>query len=164
MEKKYINLKDDEDLLKLWIKTKDGKETGECLIFDLKDIDLLDRYQKMIDDDKRNQKWIKDQFVIIDKKQDFTPKGKLMSNNERLKYDAIRTFFKKEKEVLDLFLGKGGVDKLLCGRSLQWNTLNEITSIIEEQITPYFDITMDNIAKSIKEKYGSQEDEVLKDE
>ena len=87
-----------------------------------------------------------------------------MSNNEHLKYDAIRTFFKKEKEVLDLFLGKGGVDKLLYGRSLQWNTLSEITSIIEEQIAPYFDITMDNIAKSIKEKYGSQEDEVLKDE
>jgi hypothetical protein len=155
----YIELGENENLLKLGIRTKDGVDTGETLEFNLKDIELLDKLQKMRDDNKKNHQWINSQLVIIDKKQDFRKKDQLMSNNEKLKYEAIKTFYKKEKEVYDLFLGEGGVDKLLYGRPLEWTTLREIDKIIETQIAPKLDINMDNIVKEIKQKYTSTKEE-----
>lgn len=153
-EKKFIQLGESTNTLKLWIKTKDGKETGEFLEFNLKDIELLDRYQKMADEDNKNKQWIKNQFVIINNKQDFKKKGKIMSNNEEQKYKAILQYYKKQKEIYDLFLGEGGVDKLLYGRKFEWETLVEIEKIIKEQIAPNLNITMDNITNEIKNKYG----------
>lgn len=153
-EKKYIQLGETTNILKLWITTKDGKETGDFLEFNMKDIDLLDRYQKMLDENQKNHQWIKNQLTIIDKKQDFKKKDKIMSNNEEMKYHAIKDFYKRQKQVLDLFLGEGGVDKLLYGRTLEWETIQEIEKIITEQIAPQLNITMDNIAKEIKSKYN----------
>lgn len=148
-----ITIGESTNVLRLSIFTKDGKDTGEKLIFNLKDIELLDRLQKMWDEQKKNQSWIKNQLTIIEKKQDFKKKGQLMSNNERMQYDAIRTFYKKQKDIYDMFLGKGGVDKLLYGRPLEWETIVEIEKIISEQIAPKIDITMDNITNEIKNKY-----------
>lgn len=153
-EKKFITLGESTNVLKLWIRTKDGKETGEYLEFNLKDIEVLDRYQKMITENNKNRQWLENQFVIINKKQDFKKKDKLMSNNEEAKYNALLQFYKKQKEIFDMFLGEGGVDKLLYGRKLEWGTLKEIGKIIKEQIEPYLDVNMDNIAKEIKEKYN----------
>ena len=155
MEKKYIKLNNSDDVLRLHIQTKDGKETGEYLEFDMEDIDLLDNLQKMQDDLIKNRNWLKNQFTIIEKKQDFTQKGKLMSNNEKMKYDALKSFLKKQKEIFNIFLGENGVEKLLYGRKFEWETMQEIDKIIEEQITPYLNITFDNITKKVKEKYGN---------
>ena len=164
-EKKYVQLGESTNILRLWVKTKDGKETGEYLEFNLKDIELLDRLQKLQDEQNKNRQWVKNQFAIISKKQDFTKKGKIMSNNQELEYNAIKEFYKKQKNIFDMFLGKNGVDKLLYGRKFEWDTLNEINKIINEQITPYLDITMDNIKNEIKGKYNQEIDnskEVLK--
>ena len=155
MEKKYIKLNNSDDVLRLHIQKKDGKETGEYLEFDMEDIDLLDNLQKMQDDLIKNRNWLKNQFTIIEKKQDFTQKGKLMSNNEKMKYDALKSFLKKQKEIYNIFLGENGVEKLLYGRKFEWETMQEIDKIIEEQITPYLNITFDNITKKVKEKYGN---------
>lgn len=152
-EKKYITLPEDNDTLKLWIRTKDGKETGEYLEFNLKDLELIDTYQKCLDETKKNRSWITNQISIINKKQDFTKKGEILSNNEREEYNAIKKFYQMQKETYDMFLGKDGVDKLLYGRKLQWDTLMEIENIISEQIAKNFDIKMDNIVSEIKEKY-----------
>ena len=153
-EEKYVQLGKSTNVLRLWIKTEDGVKTGDYLEFKMKDIELLDRYQKMQDEFNKNQQWIQNQFVIIDKKQDFTKKGKLMSNNQEMTYNAIREYYKRQKKVFDMFLGDGGVDKLLYGRPFEWETLKEINKLIEEQILPYLDITMDNIKKEIKDKYN----------
>ena len=164
-EKKYIQLGEDTNILKLWIKTKDGKETGDFLEFNLKDIELLDKFQRLQDEQNKNKQWIKNQFTIISKKQDFTKKGKIMSNNQELEYNAIKEFYKKQKDIFDMFLGENGVNKLLYGRKFQWDTLKEIDKIINEQISPYLDISMDNIKNEIKYKYGQEkndEKEVLK--
>ena len=152
-EKKYIVLPESTNTLRLWIKTKKGEETVEYLEFNLKDIELLDKYQKANEESRKNREWINNQFVIIDKKQDFTKKGKIMSNNEELKYHAIKDFYKNQKEIYDMFLGKGGVDKLLYNRLFEWETIMEIEKIIQEQIIPNLNITMDNITKEIKDKY-----------
>ena len=153
-EEKYIQLGKSTNVLRLWIKDIDGNKTGEYLEFNLKDIELLDKYQRYQDEYNKNLQWINNQFVIIKKKQDFTKKGKIMSNNQEMTYNAIKEYYKKQKGTLDLFLGKDGVDKLLCGRPFEWGTLQEIHKVINEQISPYLDITMDNIKKEIKDKYN----------
>ena len=154
-KQKIITIDESTNVLILNIYTKDGKDTGEVLEFNLKDIELLDRLDKMHNENIKNQKWINDQLVIIDKKQDFERKGYLLSNNERLKYDALKSFYKKQREIFDMFLGKGGVDKLLYGRVFQWDTIVEIKKIINEQIEPYLDINMKDIESEIKQKYGT---------
>ena len=113
---------------------------------------------------KKNKENIKNQMLIIDRRQDVKGK-KLLSKNEEDKIKAIDEFFKKEVEVYNMFLGERGVEKLLNGRKVGWTTLQEIDEIIEKQIKPYLNLNMDNITQKIKEKYGIEtKKEVLKDE
>lgn len=155
MEKEnIIVIGESTNVLRLKIFTKDGKETGDMLEFNLKDIELLDRLDRMWNENQKNRQWINNQLVIIGKKQDFQRKGFFMTNNERLKYDALRSFYKKQKDIYDMFLGERGVDKILYGRPLEWETMTEIEDIIAKQIGPKLNINMKNIEKEIKTKYN----------
>lgn len=162
-EKKYVKLNNSDDVLTLWIMTKEGKETGECLTFDMEDIDLLDNLEKMRIETQKNHQWVNNQLTIINKKEDFTKKGEAMSNNTKETYRVLKSYFKRQKEIFDIFLGEGGVDKLLYGRKFEWNTLEEILKIIEEQIEPLLKQTTDNIIAKVKGKYkyNDAEDNVL---
>ena len=151
MENNYIQLNKD-NILRLGIKDSEGNDTGNVLEFDLEDTTLLLRYQELVEKEKKNRIWLNNQFLIIDKKQDHKGK-KLLGSNEEAKLETINEFFKKEKEELDMFLGEGGVDKLLNGRKLGWTSFKEINDIITNQIAPYFDKTMDNITSKVKEIY-----------
>lgn len=155
-----------DNILRLRIETSDGKDTGEVLEFNLEDIELPLRYQELLEEDKKNKERLKNQMLIIDKRQDVKGK-KLLSKNEEDKIKAINEFFKKETEVYNMFLGEHGVEKLLNGRKLGWTSLQEIDEIISKQITPYFNMSMENITNKIKEKYSQavqRNKEVLKDE
>lgn len=152
-EKKFIELGESSNVLRLWIRTKKGEETGECLEFNLKDITLLDNLERCNEEINKNKKWIQSELVIIDKKQDFKKKGAIMSNNEKLKYEAFKKFYKQQAEAFEIFLGKNGIQKLLNGRPIEWETLIEIENIIKEQITPNLNITMKDIQDEIKKKY-----------
>ena len=155
MTENFIKLKKD-NILRLGIKTADGKDTGEHLEFDLEDIGLLLRYQELLEKDKKNREHLRNELLIIDKRQDVKGK-KLLSKNEEDKIRAINDFFKNETEVYNMFLGERGVEKLLNGRKLGWTSLQEIDEIITKQITPYLDNNMNNIAEKIKKKYGKIE-------
>ena len=160
MTDNYIQLKKD-NILRLGIKDSEGNDTGNVLEFDLEDASLLLRYQELVEKEKKNRVWLNNQFLIIDRKQDHKGK-KLLSSNEQAKLEAINEFFKKEKEVLDMFLGEGGVDKLLNGRNMGWTSLKEIDEIITNQIAPYVDKSMENITNKVKEMYkDSTEDDVI---
>ena len=153
-----------KETLKLGIKTNDGKETGEYLEFDLEDIELPLKYQEMAEKDKKNKNWLKNQFVIIDKREDIKGK-KLLTKNEEDKIKALNDFFKKEVEIYNIFLGKKGVEKLLNGQKLGWTSLTTIDEIIEKQILPYLDMDMNRITEKVKQKYNgifNQDKEVLK--
>ena len=141
------------DALRLEIRTEDGKETGEYLEFDLGDIELPLRYQELMEKDKKNKEQLRNQILIIDKRQDVKGK-KLLSKNEEDKIKALNEFFKKEIEVYDMFLGENGVNKLLNGRKFTWTTLQEIDEIIEKQIAPHLDVNMKSITDKVKQKYG----------
>lgn len=163
MTEDFIQLKK-SDVLRLEIRTEDGNSTGNFLEFDLEDIELPLRLQELIEKEKKNKENIRNQLLIIDKKEDVKGK-KLLSKNEEDKIRAINDFFNKEIEIYNMFLGENGVQKLLNGRKLGWTTLQEINEIIEKQIAPHINITMGKITNKIKEKYGklvANEDEVLK--
>lgn len=141
------------DVLRLEIRTEDGKDTGEFLEFDLSDIEIPLRYQELLEKDKKNKEHLRNQMLIIDKRQDVKGK-KLMSKNEEDKIKALNEFFKKEVEVYNMFLGDNGVEKLLNGRKLGWTTLQEIDEIIEKQISPHISVNLDKITDKVKQKYG----------
>ena len=140
------------DILRLGIMTEDGKDTGEVLEFDLEDIELPLRYQELLEKDKKNKEKLRNQMIIIDKRQDVKGK-KLMSKNEEDKLKALNDFFKKEIEIYNLFLGENGVQKLLNGRRIGWSSLEEIDEIIVKQIAPHLDLSMTKISDKIKQKY-----------
>ena len=151
-------------VLRLGIKTDKGEDTNEYLEFDLEDIELPLRYQELLEKDKKNKEYLRNQIIIIDKKKDVKGK-KLLSKNEEDKIKAVNEFFKKEVEVYNMFLGENGVQKLLNGRKIGWTTLQEIDEIIEKQIAPHIDFSMDKITQKVKEKYGNaiaRNKEVLK--
>lgn len=152
------------DVLRLEIVTSEGKSTGEFLEFDLEDIELPLKYQELLEKDKKNKENLKNQLIIIDKREDVRGK-KLLTRNQEDKIRAVNEFFKKEIEIYNMFLGKNGVQKLLNGRRFGWTTLEEIDDIIDKQISPHLDITMKDITDKIKEKYSqvtSKNKEVLK--
>jgi len=151
-----------DNILRLGIQTAEGEDTGEVLEFDLEDIELPLRYQELVEKDKKNREYLRNQIIIIDKREDVKGK-KLLSKNEEDKVKAIEDFFKKEVDVYNMFLGPNGVQKLLNGRKLGWTSLDEINEIIEKQIAPHLDISMKSITEKIKEKYGQATNkEVLK--
>lgn len=158
MEK--IGLKN-ENILKLEIVNEIGESTGNYLEFDLEDINLPFKYQEIIERLKKSRQNLKNQFTIIEKKQDHKGK-KLMSSNEEEKLKALNNFYNEQVEIYNIFLGENGVQKLLNGRKLRWSTLNEIDELIEKQIAPQLDLTMKDITKKIKSKYSNKkEDNVL---
>ena len=163
MKDNYIQLNKDS-VLRLGIKTANGEDTGEVLEFDLEDIELPLRYQELLEKDKKNKEHLRNEMVIIDKREDVKGK-KLLSKNEEDKIKAINEFFRKEIEIYNMFLGENGVQKLLNGRKIGWTTLEEIDEIIEKQIAPHIDISMEKITQKVKEKYSqavAKNNEVLK--
>ena len=146
--------------LRLKITTDDGKETGEYLTFDLEDIELPLRYQEMIERNKKNVDWLRKELVIIEKRQDVKGK-KLLSKNEEDKLKALNKFFNEEVEIYNMFLGEKGVQKLLNGRKLGWNSLEEINEIIDKQILPYINKKEEELEEKIKEKYTIKNKEEL---
>lgn len=151
MTDNFIQL-DKNDTLKLKIVDSEGKDTGEFLEFDLEDIELPLRYQELIEKDKKNKEWVKNQFLIIEKKEDHKGK-KLLSANEEAKIRALQEFYNKQIEVYDMFLGKDGVKKMLNGGKLKWSTFEKIDAIIKRDVLPHLDIKMENLTKRVKEKY-----------
>lgn len=148
-----------DNILRLKIVTSDGVDTGEQLEFDLEDIDLLLRYQELLEKDKKNKEHLRNEILIIEKRQDVKGK-KLLSKNEEDKIRLLANFFKKEEEVYNMFLGENGVKKLLNGRKLGWSSLQEIDDIIHTQISPYLDTNMKSITDKIKKKYTKNKDDI----
>lgn len=153
MTDNFIQLNKD-NLLRIGIKDSDGKETGEVLTFDLEDVELLLHYQEIQEKIKKNKQWLRNQLLIIEKRQDVKGK-KLLSKNEEDYFKAVDEFCKKQEEAYNIFLGENGVKKLLNGRKMGWTTLDEIDKIIDTQLMPYIIEHTKSIKEKIKDKYGN---------
>jgi hypothetical protein len=159
MKENTIQL-NNENIIKFDIQDTEGKKTGEYLEFDLDDINLLLRYQEMIELDKKNLQNLRNQLSIIDKQEDHKGK-KLLSFKQEQEIKIMQNYYKKEVEILNMFLGENGVQKLLNGRSLGWTTLAEISRLIEEVILPPLQEESKKTNDRIKEKYSIKEDNVI---
>ena len=156
----YIQLKENENILKLRIRDEERNDTGEFLEFNLEDIELPLKYQDAVEQEKKNRMYCKNQLDIINKKQDHKGK-KLLSSKEEETIKAMVEFYKKEVEIYNIFLGENGVQKLLNGRQLSWSTLEEIDEIIKTSILPKLEINSQNIREKIVSKYSKKEYEVI---
>lgn len=157
MTDNFVQLEKD-NILRLQIKDAEGKPTGEHLEFDIEDIELPLIYQEMLDNDKKYRQRLKNEFVIIEKRQDVKGK-KIFSKNQEDKLKTLKKFFEDETENLNKFLGKNGVQKLLNGRKLGWTSLATIIDIINNQIMPKLKINYQTIDKQIKQKYSIKEND-----
>lgn len=151
-----IQLKRSKDILRLKIKDEEGNDTGNFLEFNLGDLDYLLILQDMMEEDKKNRAYLKNQYQIIDKKQDHKGK-KLFSANEEAKIKATNEFYKREAEIYNMFLGENGIQKLLNGRKLTPATLDEIDEIIEKAILPKLQIKAEDIKQNIMSKYSNKQ-------
>lgn len=159
MEENYIQLNKD-NILRLKIRDAEGNDTGNVLEFDLTDLELPLRLQEMGEQDKRNRLYLKNELQIIEKKQDHKGK-KLLSSKQEAQIKAVNEFMKKEVEMFNLFLGENGVEKLLNGRKLSINAIEEILQIIKEQIMPKIEIDFKGINEKIMKKYSNKRDDVI---
>lgn len=155
MKDNFIQLNKD-DVLRLEIRTYDGKPTGEYLEFDLEDIELPLRLQEVMEDIKKNSVNLRNELIIIDKREDVKGK-KMFSKNEEDKIKSLNNYYKKQVEAYNRFLGENGVQKLLNGRKIKWTTLQDVDEIIEKQIAPYLKNSMKKISDKVKQKYGNFE-------
>lgn len=151
MTDNYIQLKK-SNILKLGIKDENGEPTGEFLEFDLEDAGLLLKYQDLIEQEKRNQLFLKNQLFMIRKRPDVKGK-KLLSKNEEDELRAKKDFLEREKNIYNIFLGDRGVEKLLNGKEISAKRLREIDEIIEKQIYPFLEKNMNDIKDDIEKKY-----------
>lgn len=159
MTDNYIQLKKN-DLLTIHIKTDEGIDTGETLVFDLEDVELPLIMQETLEKIKKSKEWFKNQILLIQKREDIKGK-KLLSKNEE---DAIKTtkeYIDRVVEAFNMFLGENGVQKLLNGRKPSVENLFEVEEIVVNQIQPMLDINMKNIMDKMKAKYGKKEKEEI---
>lgn len=152
----FIQLKKD-NILRIGIKDSKGNDTGEHLEFDLEDIELPLRLNECEARHRKNLESLRNQFVIIDKKED--KKGKfVLSWKEEEKLKAVQEFYKREMQALDLFLGEGGTKKLLNGRKPYYSMYEDISEMLAP-ILPKLKLRADDIADKIKAKYSNVDTE-----
>lgn len=162
----YINLKK-RNILKIGIKDEEGNpkldDKGKELYieFDLEDINTPENYSKCVYLVQKASSTLKNDFAIINKKQDVEGKG-IMTRNEEEKMKALKKYYKSTEEAMDLFLGKNGTQKIF-GDSRYLTMFDDLSEMLEP-IMPKLKINFDSIEKKIKAKYSTKEDNVLKDE
>ena len=149
----FIQLKKD-NILRIGIKDTNGNDTGEHLEFDLEDIELPLKLNECDEKHRKNLEFLRNQFVIIDKKEDKKGK-KILSWKEEEKLKALKNFYVEEEKALDLFLGQGGTRKLLNGRNPYYSMYEDINDMLEP-IMPKLKLRADDIANRIKEKYSNK--------
>ena len=148
----FIQLKKD-NIFRIGIKDIEGNDTGEHLEFDLEDIELPLRLNECEAKHRKNLEFLRNQFVVIEKKED--KKGKfILSWKEEEKIKVLQEFYKREMEALDLFLGQNGTNKLLNGRKPYYSMYEDISEILEP-IMPKLKLRADDIVNKIKEKYSN---------
>lgn len=150
----FIQLKERDSVLKIGIKDSKGNDTGKFLKFDLERINYPLKLQECIETHKKNLEWIKDQMIILDKKEDKKGK-KLLSYKEEEGIKLYSKFYEKEMEALDLFLGKGATRMILDvnGDEPYYSMFDDIVELIQ----PIMPKLEDN-AKYIKHK----QEEIMK--
>lgn len=155
----FIELKKG-NLKRFGIKDIDGNVTGNYIEFDMEDIELPLKMNESKMRHRQNVQWIKNEIQIISKKQDSKDKNSLISKNQESQIKALKEFYKKEEEALDLFLGENGTKKLLNGRNPYYGMYEDIDSYLTP-IMKELEESANDITSKIKSKYKLESEEVI---
>ena len=162
----FIQVKERDSVLKVWLKDSSGNETGKYLKFDLEQVNYPLMLNECIEMHKKNIQWMKDQLIILEKKEDKKGK-KLLSYKQEETIKSYLKFYQKEMEALDMFLGKGATRMILDvnGDEPYYSMFDDIVDMIKP-IMPKLEDNAKYIKKKqedIMKKYSkSQESNMLK--
>lgn len=156
--KDFIQLKED-NVCRIDVKDKNGEVRGQ-LEFDLEDIELPLRYEKMFEMHRKNESYVRHQFIIIDKRQD--RKGNIISVNTKDKLNVIKEFYKRDMEALDLFIGEGKTQMILdiMGRKPYLDMFEDIGEALEP-INKILEKNNEIVEQKIKDKYKIDMENVI---
>ena len=142
------------------IYTIEVNDNGDTIEFDLVDIELPFKADRAFREIDRIGNELQAKLVIIGKQQDHPIKGASMTANEEARLNAFRDAFKGMRVAMDEFLGKGACQKIFGDRNYL-----EMYTDLAEALAPHMDkmkLNSEGIRKRIKEKYGKQDDGVLR--
>ena len=142
------------------IYTIEVNDNGDTIEFDLVDIELPFKADKAFREIDRISGELQAKLVIIDKKQDHPIKGAAMTANEEARLNAYREAFVGMRAAMDCFLGQGACQKIFGDRNYL-----EMYTDLAEALAPHMDkmqLNVEGIRKRIKDKYGKQDDGVLR--
>lgn len=148
----------DDNILRFPI-TKNGKETGDYIEFDMEDIELPFRLDESYKLHNANISEVRRKLTVIQKQQDVERDG-LLSKNQEEEAKAIREFYDKEEKALDLFLGEGATKKMLQGRKPYFTMFQDIQERIAPML-PQLKLEANNVMDRIRGKYSPKEDNVI---
>lgn len=165
----YIKLRESQDIFRLGIMDAEGKIVKDnqgkevCIEFDLADVELPIKYNQCINMIKSAKTELKTKIIVINKKQDH--KGKqYLSYKEEQKIKAIKEFYNKAEQAMDLFLGEGGTKKFLNGRNPYWEMFEDLSEALEPYMSK-MKLSLNDMTNRIKDKYSlKDESEVLTSE
>lgn len=162
----YIQLKE-RDVFKIGIRDVNGNakkdENGNelCIIFDLEDIETPANYSKCVYKAEKAQDILVQKLAVIEKQQDSKGRG-IMTKNEEDKYNALREYYKNVEEALDMFLGKGGTEKIFG--KVRYLTMFQDFVDMMKPIMPKLKINSESIQEQIRKKYSQKSESIIKDE
>lgn len=135
-------------------------DAGETIEFDLVDISLPLRMNKAYTDVDKTLSWLKGQIALFEKEQGDSEKTGLLTKAEEKFYKSWEKAFRDMRKAMDGFLGDGGCQKIFGDRNYleMWNDLYE-------SLEPHIEkmgMKSGDIKQRIKEKYGKQNDGVLR--
>jgi hypothetical protein len=142
------------------IYTIEVNDKGETIEFDLLDIELPFKADRSFREVTRIENELRSKLVIIEKKQDHPIKGAAMTANEEARLNAYRQAFIDMRVAMDAFLGEGACQKIFGDRNYL-----EMYTELAEALAPHMEkmqLNSEGIRKRIKDKYGKQDDGVLR--
>lgn len=142
------------------IYTIEVNDNGETIEFDLVDIELPFKADRAFREVSRIESDLNAKLVIINKKQDHPINGATMTANEEARLNAYKEAFLGMRAAMDCFLGDGACQKIFGDRNYL-----EMYTDLAEALAPHMEkmqLNCDGIRKRIKDKYGKNDDGVLK--
>ena len=153
-----IKLKKSDKVIRIPIIDEDDNNTGEFLQFDVEDVQTVLNLQECIEQHKKNMAYLKNQEVIINKKEDHKGK-KLFSSNQESMAKAIQEFYAREIKAMDLFIGEGKTELIL--KLMKRRPYLSMFNDIEELLKPIFPVIQkgyEDYKKEIESKYTKEVD------
>ena len=136
-----IKLKKD-NVLREPLYDEEGNDTGFRFEFDMEDIELPLRIDQAYFEHNKNYRAIKNQLIIIGKKEDRKSDG-LLTWKERQELLAYKEYFEKDIKAMDMILGEGKTMQLLKAmkRKPYYSMFDDICKLLEPLMPKLKNIT-----------------------